>query len=1021
MQKHTKNKLLCLVLGLVMAVSSITPVVAADEDDAVSLTAVSEDAAGAEEGETNSRTTRQSLAEIKDIFDTVSYEEYLSRNENVPQGKGEYRIDAVDYNKEETTAKVEVVSDVYDKKGDVLLVPNYGKVAWDVEVPEAGMYSIKVEYAPVNDTKTTMERIFYLNGAVPFSNTRSVSFKKTWAFNFIDCGEDSLRTSNLGFALDSQGNETRPDAYCIFRWDESPIIDKDTYIRTPYVYAFKEGKNTIALEASRDDMYISSLTLYVEDSVPTYEEVYADWMSKGYSEGDAVVKIDAEIVSETSNYSIFPEYDRSSAISDPQDSVLIRRNMIGGEKWQAAGEWVRYDFTIPKGGAGLYTIVTRFEQDISDGVFTSRQIKIDGEIPYEEAMGARYPYKNTWQVNQANAGEDKVLQFYLDEGEHTLELKATLGEFGEILLKVRDLSVTLNDSYLEIMRLTGSSPDPYRDYGFARIMPEVVSGFTTQAQELREVVDYIEKTSGQNSSSNSILETMIKQLELMASDEHEIAKNLGSFSSAIGSLSSWIQSYEKQPLKLDYILIQGISKELPQANANAIESLKYEFQQFVGSFYHDYNALGAVGDEEEEYDVNLIAWTGQGRDQAQITRNLIGANFVPQYKIGVTVNIVQGSALLPSILAGVGPDISLDSNGTSGIIDYALRGAALPVEIYDGFDEITERFNPEMFVPLSLYGHTYGIPTGVGFSMMFVRTDVLAKFGLEIPRTWEDLLAMVPVLQYNNMDVGMPNDYQLYLYQTEGGNIWEEFLDASGNVDVSDTRNGWKTTFDQNSTLKAFEEMCEMFTQYSLPVAYNAETRFKDGGMPVIITAPSFYTTLVLFAPELSGLWQMVPIPGTPQDDGSINYDCVCTVTALMMIKGCRHPEEAFKFMGWLTDADYQVDYANELVALLGESAKSVSPNYKAMEEMPWTVDEKEALLDQMHHLRGIPQYPGNYIIARYLSFAFQAAYDRGADPSDQLLSYVHAMNAEITRKRKEFNLPLYNNGEILTEDTLEE
>ena len=1020
MQKHTGKKLACLFLAATTVFSTLTAVLAADEADNA-------------EGDSYQRLK---LADLGDTLETISYEEYEAANADVPLGKGEVRVDAVDYDdsKDEngvsaTTAKVEVKSNVFGRSGEALYIPDSGKVTWKFELPAAARYAVKVEYAAASDAKTSIERVLQINGEVPFSSTRSIAFKKTWTFNYAEVPEgydpeaeedDSKRlvvreNTDKTFVLDLTGNETRPDAIWVQTWSESPISDKDTYVQTPYVYAFKEGENTITFEGSRDSMYIASLTLYVPDEIPTYDEVRGEWAQKGYEEGSAQIKIQGEIVDTTSNYSIFPDYDRSSAITEPQDPVMIRRNIIGGDKWQKAGEWVRYKFTVPEGGAGLYTVVARFKQDISDGVFTSREIIIDGEIPYAEAMRARYPYANTWQVNRANIGDtdNDVLEFYLDEGEHTIEFLATLGEFGSQLSKVRRIATELNDAYLEIMRLTGAQPDQYRDYGFGRIMPDVIASFSKQAEGLREVVDYIEQTSGQ-SSSNAHLETMIKILDLMAYDEHEIAKNLGSFSSAIGSLASWVQNYEQQPLTLDYVLIQGKSEELPDDNAGAFTSLKYEFRQFIGSFSYDYNSLGATSEDEEEYAVNLTAWTSLGRDQAQIARNLIGANFCPQYKIGVTVNIVADTALLPSILAGVGPDLSLDSKGadpnaSSPIIDYALRGAALPIEEYEGFDQVKERFNEELFVPLELYGHTYGIPTGVGFNMMFLRTDVLAKFGQEVPETWDDLLKMVPVLQYNNMDVGMPNDYRLYLYQTEDGDIWEEFRNADGKVDVTDTRNGWRTTFDSNSTLSAFEEMCEMFTQYSLPVVFNAETRFKDGGMPIIITLPTFYTTLVLFAPELSGLWRMVPIPGTRQADGSINYDCIATVSALMMIKGCRYKEEAFQFMQWFTDADYQVKYANELVALLGESAKSVSPNYQAMEEMPWTVDEKDALLDQMHHLRGIPAYPGYYIIPRYLQFAFQAAYSQGADPADRLLSYVHAINAEIDRKRKEFDFPLYS------------
>ena len=1031
MQKHTGKKLICLFLAALMTLSATTVIFAADDNDGA-------------EGDSYQR---QQLTDLSDILDTVTYEEYEESTKDVPKGTTEVEIDAVsavDDSKDEngesaTTANVEVKTDVFvddegNGKGEVLYIPDQGKVTWKFDLPEAGRYCIRVKYAAANDAKTSIERVFKLNGEVPFSSTRSIAFKKTWTFKYNtlpegydpEAEEDDAKrlvvreNTDKTFLLDLTGNETRPDAIWIPCWDEALISDKDTYVQLPYVYAFEKGENTITFEGSRDALYIDSFTLVPPDTqkIPSYEQVRSEWASKGYKEGSAVVKIQGEIIESTSNYSIYPNYDRSSAITEPQDPVMIRRNIIGGDKWQKSGEWVRYEFDIPEGGDGLYTIVARFKQDISDGVFTSRQIKIDGEIPYAEAMRARYPYSNTWQVNRANVGDtdSEVLEFYLEAGHHTIEFMATLGEFGSQLSKVRAIATELNDAYLEIMRLTGAQPDQYRDYGFARIMPEVVASFPRNSEALRDVITYIEETSGQ-SSSNAHLEKMIKILDLMAYDEHEIAKNLSAFSSAIGSLASWVQNYEQQPLTLDYIVIQGKSEELPDDNAGALQSLSYEFKQFIGSFYYDYNSLGATSEDAAEYDIDLVAWTSLGRDQAQIARNLIGANFCPQYKIGVTVNIVASSALLPSILAGVGPDLSLDTaaadpNSSSPIIDYALRGAALPIEEYEGFEEMKTRFNPELFVPLELYGHTYGIPTGVNFNMMFVRTDVLSKFGREIPTTWDDLLEMVPELQYNNMDVGMPNDYRLYLYQTDDGDIWEEFRNADGTVDVNDTRNGWRTTFDTNETLSAFEDMCEMFTQYSLPVVFNADTRFKDGGMPIIISTPTFYTTLVLFAPELSGLWKMVPIPGTEQPDGSINYDCVATVSALMMIKSNGGPEKkaaAFKFMSWFTDAEYQVDYANELVALLGESAKSVSPNYKAMEEMPWTVDEKNALLDQMHHLRGIPSYPGYYIIPRYLSFAFQAAYSQGADPADRLLSYVHAINAEIDRKRKEFNLPLYS------------
>jgi hypothetical protein len=47
---------------------------------------------------------------------------------------------------------------------------------------------------------------------------------------------------------------------------------------------------------------------------------------------------------------------------------------------------------------------------------------------------------------------------------------------------------------------------------------------------------------------------------------------------------------------------------------------------------------------------------------------------------------------------------------------------------------------------------------------------------------------------------------------------------------------------------------------------------------------------------------------------------------------------------------------------------------------------------------------PGSYIIGRYVNFAFLAAYNEKASPSDELLGYVELIDKEFERKREELN-----------------
>ena len=116
--------------------------------------------------------------------------------------------------------------------------------------------------------------------------------------------------------------------------------------------------------------------------------------------------------------------------------------------------------------------------------------------------------------------------------------------------------------------------------------------------------------------------------------------------------------------------------------------------------------------------------------------------------------------------------------------------------------------------------------------------------------------------------------------------------------------------------------------------------------------------------------------------------------------------------MKWYVGEDCQVNYSNEMVAILGDSAKHPTANIKALESMPWTTAEYLQLALQFENLASIPNYPGSYIIGRYTQFAFLAAYDDLKNPADELLSYIPTINSEIARKRKEFDLEVLEDGQ---------
>lgn len=988
MRKTTSRKLMSFALSFLMAMSTLVSPALADDTAAEQKT---------------------TLQEISETFKSISYSEYSNRYSGAERGTKAVTIKAVDYVADETDAEVSVVSDYEGQSGQSLKVGDSGKVTWTVNIPKAGLYAVKITYCSASDKTNSIERMLYINGSVPFSEARYLCMKKTWVNNYTD-GR---------FEKDSNGNELRPTSYVSPEWKEYEFIDSNGYYANPFEFYFEAGENTIALEAVREPMVINEITVY-----PYEDKVSFDEYISGKTEAAAAeaIHIDAETPSAASDYTVYPIYDRKSAITEPQDPAKIMLNTIGSEKWQTVGQWVEYDFEVET--AGLYEIVFRYRQNEQSGMYTSRKIYIDGKIPFEEANYAKFNYDSAWQVEAANNGAD-TFQFYFEPGKHTLKLEVTLGEMGTVVCQVSEIVDAINNDYLEILKLTGPSPDSYRDYGFGRVLPDVVEDLVIQSLALNDVVSYIEGMSDIKSQNSSTLETAARLLLKMGTDEDEIAKNLKNLKDQVSTLGNWVSSAKNQPLEIDYINIQPASMAKPKSDGNFFQAMWYEIRQFAASFFTDYNSLGGSS-EEQASDRQIDVWVTTGRDQAQIIRNLMDNDFGPKSGIDATLKLVAGGTLLPSVLAGVGPDIALPGTGVDPI-QYAIRSAVIAVnpeayedqadddeetkaynakmrEVFSDYHDIESRFTKAAMIPLTLYGKVYALPDKQSWEMMFYRTDILAELGVDVPKTWDELLALIPVLQFNNMEIGMTQNYQIFMYQM-GEELWAD--------------DGMRINLDTNTSLEAFETMCNMFTQYSLPVDYDFANRFRTGEMPIAIRNYTEYNNVVIFATEIAGLWEFGPIPGYVQEDGTINNIAMSGTEALVMMSGADDIESAWEFMKWYTDTKFQVDYSNELVAILGPAAKNATANMEALEELPWTSREYSQLMKQMDNTAAITNYPGSYILARYTNFAFLNAYNNHADPVDSLLGYINPINKEISRKRTEFDLETLEIGQTLASKRL--
>lgn len=975
----------------------VTPAFAAETADAASGT-----------GETTGDgDTSSSLTDIKALLSIMSYEEYKASYKNAEYPDETVKIDVTEYDVENSSENVKLLEN-YKGKDYAVETGESGKVTFKFNVSEAGFYNLRLDYVPTeSQTTTNIERTLYVNGEVPFSEARNLSMSKRWASEYTEQADGKLR-----FELDANGNEIRPDKNVEYVWQEYVFYDYNGYYSEPLVLYFEEGENTIAFESTRHGAIFADIELFKYDAPKSYEDVMAEYEKKGYKNATGEpIYIDAETPTAVSSNSIYPDYDSVSSFTEPQSAKATIRNMIGTA---SAGQWLEYDFYVEE--SAVYTLMFRFRQN-SQAAPVSRKLVIDGEVPYDMAEAVKFEFGENWQTAAAGDG-DREFKVYLEKGHHTLRIEVSLGEVGEMIRSATEIQSAFNADYLEILRLTGASPDEYRNYGFSRVMPHVMRDLVDQANALYAIVDAL-KEGGQLSQDISTLTQIADRAYKMGTDESQIAKNLDGLKSDMSTLASWVSGMASQGLAIDYIRVQSPEAEIPKAEAGFFAGAWFEIQKFISSFYVDYNSLSDTGsDKNETKESPVEVWTASSRDQAQIIKNLASESFTTGEKIPVNVKLVIGGTLLPSILAGIGPDVALDgmtstntaiANTTGSIVDYAVRGSIIPLQNLEGFEDVKARFPSEAFQPISLYGDVYGIPTSLDWNMMFYRKDILATLDVDIPETWDDIMALVPELQFNNMEVGLMHDtsaYAMYIFQN-GGQFWAD--------------EGMRVNFDSNTSLEAFEYMSNMFTQYSLPYAYDPLNRFKTGEMPLFTSSYIMYNTITVYATEIAGLWGFTAMPGTYDDDGNLNRSTVGSVDAVCMIKDCENVDNAWKFIKWYTDKDCQVDLSNELITLLGESGFRAVANLDAIKELQWKEDDRNALLEQIKDVKCLPQYPGSYFISRYVTFATNNAYNEGADPVEQMLGYVSAINKEISRKRKEFGYETLEVGQTLAEKRLDE
>ena len=857
-------------------------------------------------------------------------------------------------------------------------------IEYTFTAPKTGLYNILVNYCPVEDTGRAIQVGFLFDGEYQYTELSSVNFSRIW-----------VNESNK-IEKDAQGNEVRPIQIENFRWNTEWVDSNTGMFTKPYAVYLEEGSHTLRIVREVDAIAFSNITFTEYEEAISYKDYKKLNSDKKVASKD--YRIEAETAFEKSDNRLAATIDRANAGMTPSSPTTSVVNSFGTESWNTYGQWASWK--VPSNlKPGMYVLRFRVKQNTTVGISTFRKIYINGEVPFKEAESVKFEYNDSWYIS--TAGGENAYLFYLEPGD-VITMEATTGVMSSILNDINKTVQELNNIYQSIIMVTGTAPDLERDYNIQREIPTLMDDLKNIKKEIDDIGNRMEAIMGEANSKTYMFREFSGVLKGMIENHRTIVQELSNFKSYLDSYVAQTYDFNTLGLEMDTIYLMSEKSEQPKAGAGFWKSLKFELQRFVYSFADKYAT------QENKDKKTLTIWTGLGRDQAQSVTRLIENDFIPNHPEFNVKLVMSATSLGQAILAGLEPDVML-SVAQSDPINYALRGQVLDISPYleelekEGA-ELLDQYEESAWIPFQYKGGTYAFLMTQAYNVMFYRTDILKSLGLEPPETWEEFYDVLRELQKNKFQIGIKEMDAANPGVTAAANIFNMFLYQRGGTYYNDDLT--QVNFESPEGKQAFVQLVELYRDYGLETDFDIVSRFRSGEMPIFIAEYGNYQVITAIATEIQGRWSMTTVPGTVREDGTIDKTVTATVTGTMILKAAEErgvADEAFEFVKWWASAETQQDYSFAMESIQGIAGRVAVANTEAFEKIGWSTAQKAILREQRASTIGVPEIPGNYIIARNLTNALRSSYSDGEDPLRQLNIRSRFINQELIRKRAEF------------------
>jgi len=299
---------------------------------------------------------------------------------------------------------------------------------------------------------------------------------------------------------------------------------------------------------------------------------------------------------------------------------------------------------------------------------------------------------------------------------------------------------------------------------------------------------------------------------------------------------------------------------------------------------------------------------------------------------------------------------------TPTVVDMGLAAEVTPLfgeEYISGFDEAS-------LASASVDGVAYGIPWFGGASGVLYRKDIFDEKGIEVPTTWEEMVAAAQALTDGD-------SYGITLVGTNDGSGAGRFQYVLRNFGVDeftqDENGQWVTDIGSQKYIDALRAYTDLDVTYGTvppgvietdyPTAVNL---FSSGKAAMLITGSNAIGAITSQVPELKGKLGSFPVPAVERSvsaPGGFGYFVSST---------SEHQEEAAEFIKFMLEKDREIEFAG-MTGRLPTRTEALEDS--TIKEMP----EMSGFLQAMEVIYQTPNIPGYTEVQDVHGQAYQSVF----------------------------------------------